>query len=109
MKKDIFKGKIKQEHIATALFSIIFGAIVFLACGVLFMCMAMFYDNIEDNGRRLMYVVSVICYVCSVFYPVASLVGIRTYPKHKKLAHLLLKEYVFEEIPDDSETTNTPD
>lgn len=100
MKKDIFNGKIRQEHIGTTLFSIILGAVIFIAAAIFFLCMALFYDKIEPNARMLMYVVSAICFICSVAYPIATFVCVRSYPKHKNLAHLLLKEYVFAEISD---------
>lgn len=103
MKKDPFNGKIKKEHVATTLFSIIFGAVIFLACAILFLCVGLFYDNVDENARPLMYAVSVICFVFSVAFPVAAVVSVRTYPKHKMLAHLLLKEYLFVKITDDNE------
>lgn len=95
MKLSLFNGKIKQEHVATTLLSIILGTATFLACAILFLCMALFYDKVEDNARTVMYVVSAISFVCSVSYPIATVVCIRTYPKHKSLAHRLLKDYVF--------------
>lgn len=101
MKKDIFNGNIKQEHVGTALFSIIFGAIVFLACAIFFLCMALFYDKFEDNARTVMYAVSAVGFVCSVAYPVATFICVRTYPKHKGLAHRLLKDYVFVQKDDE--------
>ncbi len=49
-----------------------------------------------------MIVASVICFVCVPAFPAATIICARTYPKHKKLAHLLLKDYMFVELPDES-------
>ena len=104
MKKDIFNGKIKQEHVGTTLFSIIFGAVIFLAAAIFCLCMVLFYDKIEPNGRTLMYIISAICFICSVAYPIATLICVRSYPKHKNLAHKLLKDYLFVEARNEDET-----
>ena len=109
MKKDIFNGKIKQEHVTTTLISIIFGAITFLACAIFLLCMALFYDKIDSDGRALMFVVSVICFVCSVVHPIATLICVKSYPKHQKLAHILLKDYVFADIPQDDSAASQQD
>ena len=102
MKKDIFNGKIKKEHAGTALFSIILGTVVFAVCAVVLLCFGMFYEGLEYNVSTLMIVASVICFVCVPAFPAATIICARTYPKHKKLAHLLLKDYMFVELPDES-------
>ena len=107
MKKDLFNGKIKQEHIATTLVSIILGAVIFLACAIMFLCVGMFYDKVEESARPLMYVISAICFVFSIAFPITTFVCVRAYPKYKRLADLILKDYVFAEDSDDNETNSS--
>ncbi|MCM1289061.1 MAG: hypothetical protein NC132_00125 [Corallococcus sp.] len=97
MKKDIFNGKIKKEYVRTALFSAVFAALIYLACAILFLCLGLFYDNAEQSARAVLYVVCGVCFVLSVFYPLATVLCARSYPKHKKFAHVFLKPYLFVE------------
>lgn len=94
MKKDILNGKIKQEHMGTLLFSITAATLIFLGGAVMFLCIALLYPNVEYAARIILYVCSALCFIFSVVFPLATVLCVRTYPKHKKLTHLLVKKYV---------------
>lgn len=93
MKKDVFKGKIKSEHIGTLYFSIVFAAVIYLACAILFLCLGLFYNKVEYVARIVLYVVSGVCFLLAVIYPITTVICVRTYPKYKKLTCLLVKPY----------------
>lgn len=96
MKKDIFNGKINKSSISivkTALFLLPF---VFGLCGLFFLFIGIFAENQENIARIVLLIISGLCFLASIIYPMLTLFAIRTYPKHKMLAHILLKEYVFE-------------
>ena len=96
MKKDIFNGKINKSCVSIVKITLVLLILVFGLCGVVFLFVGIFAKNQENATRIVLLIISGLCFLASIIYPLLTLFAIRTYPKHKKLAHLLLKEYVYE-------------
>ena len=96
MKKNIFEGKIKRSFISEVKISLVLLAFFWIVCGIFFFFVGIFAKNQENAARLALLIMSGLCFIASIKYPLLILFAIRTYPKHKKLAHLLLKEYVYE-------------
>jgi len=106
MKKDIFNGKIKPEHATSVFVSMIISCVIYLACAILFLCLGLLYDNVEHAARIVLYVVSGLCFLLTVLFPVATVILVRTYPKYRKLTHVFVKPYFLkqeEQSADDNE------
>ena len=99
-KKDVFNGNIREEFRGMTIFTLIYASVVLFACGIAIGVIGFVYDKIELSARILMYIVSGLSLVAGLVYPIVTLVLIRIYPKHKKLAHLFLKAYVFNDDRD---------
>ncbi len=97
MKKDIFNGKISTECRGMVKFALILVPLIFILCGLLFLFVSIFYDNVEYAARILLYCVAPLCIVVGVSFPIITLHLIRVYPKHRKITKHLIKEYVFRE------------
>lgn len=93
MKKDIFNGKVKPEYTTSVLVSIILSSVVYLACAILFLCLGLFYNKVENAARIVLYVVSGVCFIFAVIYPTVTVTCVRTYPKHEKMTHVFVKPY----------------
>ena len=95
MNKDWFNKKIKNEYIGYTKFSLILFSVICIFLGTAIVFMLIF----GKNATVCIYVVfsslAVILFLFSIIYPIVSLKVIRTYPKHKRIAHLLIKEFVF--------------
>ena len=96
MKKDIFKGKINRSSISMVKISLFLLVFIFGLCGIFFFFVGIFAKNQENVTRLVLLIISGLCFLAAIICPLLTLFAIRTYPKHKKLAHLLLKEYVYE-------------
>ena len=97
MKKDIFKGNIKSEFIDYIKVSIGFASVLFLGIGITMLCLNIFKIQAAQEVKIGLYVFSGLSILFSILYPILSIYSIRTYPKHKKLAHALIKQFVFVE------------
>lgn len=58
----------------------------------------LFYEKAEEAARILMYVISVVAILDGVSCAPLTILFIRIYPKHKKIAFLFLKSYVFNDV-----------
>ena len=96
MKKDIFKGKIDKSCNSMVKISLFLQIFIFGLCGIFFFFIGIFAKNQENVTRLVLLIISGLCFLAAIICPLLTLFAIRTYPKHKKLAHLLLKEYVYE-------------
>ena len=96
MKKDIFNGNIQKQYIGYVKFSIILATVLFSIFAIFFLMIALFYDNVEPSARIFISIFSIFCLLAAISYPILTMFAIKTYPKHKKLAHGMLKEFVFE-------------
>jgi len=96
MKKNIFNGNIDKSCVTMVKVSLILLVVIFDACALIFFFGSLSYENIEPAAKTFMYILAGLSFIASIIYPLLTLFAIRTYPKHKRLAHLLLKEYVFE-------------
>ena len=64
--------------------------------------MALFYENMGTDMRVVLYAFGGVLFVLSVACPVVSVLCIRSYPKHKTLTLMLVKEFVLKSwIEDD--------
>lgn len=106
MKKDIFNGKIQIRFVGLVMWSLIFLPAICIGCSLLFFLSALLNGDIEQSLRIMLFVMSGIGTLTSVLYPTLSIFAIKTYPKHKKLAHLLIKDYVFINADIKDETKN---
>ena len=97
MKKDIFNGKISTEHIGMVKFTLIFAPLVFIVCGLLFLLIAIFYDNVEHAARIFLYCIAPLTVIAGISYPLITLHLIKIYPKHRKITKHFIKEYHFRE------------
>ena len=101
MSKDPFNGNIKKEYINYVKFSLIFEAVIFFACFVCFLLVALLYEKIEYAARIFMFAFSGIWLFASIFYPAISIYAIRNYSKHPKLAKSMIKPFVFQDFETD--------
>ena len=95
VEKDIFKGKIKKEYIGYVKFSLIFAVILFFISFAFFLLVALLYDKLEYTARVAMFVLSGISFLAFLLFPIISIYAIRSYPKHPRLAKLMIKPFVF--------------
>lgn len=72
-----------------------FAVVLFVVIAIFFVCVTLLYDNVDAGARIAMYVIAGICVACAVFFPTATILSVRSYPKHKKLATIFVKEYAF--------------
>ena len=95
MNKDWFNKKIKNEYIGYMKFSLILFSVICIFIGTACVCMLIFGKNATISIYVIFSSLAVIFYLFSIIYPIVSLKVIRTYPKHKRIAHLLIKKFVF--------------
>ena len=96
MQNDIFKGKIQRQYYGFVKFCIIFANVLFFVIGIFLLLIALFYKKVEPAARIFLYVLSSLSILSSILYPILIIFAIKTYPKHKKFAYSVLKEFVFE-------------
>ena len=96
MKKDIFKGNIQKQYINYVKFSIVFATVLLGICAIILFLIALLYEKVDPAARVMMFVGSGACLIASICYPLLTIFAIKTYPKHIRLAHGMLKEFVFE-------------
>ncbi len=97
MKKDIFNGKIATESKGIVKFTLIFAPIILILCGVMFLLVALFYENVEYSARIFLYCIAPLSIIAGISYPLITLHLIKIYPKHRKITKHFIKEYVFRE------------
>ena len=97
MKKDIFNGKIATESKGLVKFTLIFTPLICILCGIIFLLVALFYENVEYAARIFLYIVSPLSLTVGISYPLITLHLIKIYPKHRKITKHFIKEYVFRE------------
>jgi len=103
IEKDIFNGKISAELRGLVKLTLIFASLIFFLCGMLFLLIAIFYNNVEQSARTFLFCISPICFALSVFFPLITLKLIKIYPKHRKITRHFIKEYVFREYDHSAE------
>lgn len=96
MKKDIFNGKIRIEFRGWVIFTLVLPALVGIACGLLFLLIAIF-DDYELVAKALFYGIAALSMLGGIGYSVATLCLIRIYPKYKRITLHFIKEFVFRE------------
>lgn len=96
-KSDIFNGNINPTMKGLTVYTLVFPSIVMLACGLLFLFAALFYEKCEYAARIFLFVFSGLCLAFAIFYPLITLLLIRCYPKYPRLTKLFIKEYVFDD------------
>ena len=96
MEKDFFNGNIQKQYINYVKFSIILATVLFGVFAIFFFLIALLYEKIEPAARVMMFVGAGVCLIASICYPLLTIFAIKTYPKHIRLAHGMLKEFVFE-------------
>ncbi len=95
MKKDFFNNKLHKELSIGVVIGLVLLCLVSLLCAIMFIYIALTYAKVEPDARILLFVFAGICIVTLVAYPLLSIFAIRTYPRHKRLAHALWQPYVF--------------
>ena len=102
MKKDIFNGKIRTEFRSWVIFTLVFTAVVGVACGLLFLFIAIF-DDYELVAKAVFYGIAALSMLGGIGYSVATLCLIRIYPQHKRITLRFIKEFVFRETDTSSD------
>ena len=97
MERDIFNNNIKKEERSRVIGAfVVFGIIMFSGAA------ALGYVAYVGTGlilweRIVLAVCSLICVILGILYPAVGVKLIKTYPKHKKMAHMFIKEECFTE------------
>ena len=103
MKKDIFNGKIATEYNGFVKFTLIFPPVILILCGVMFLWVALFYENVEYAARIFLYCIAPLSIIAGISYPLVTLRLIKIYPKHRKITKCFIKEFVFREYDGSAE------
>lgn len=96
-KKDIFNGKIATKYNGIVKFTLIGPPVALILCGVMFLLVALFHENLEYVARIFFYCASFLPIVVGISYPLIMLHLIKIYPKHRKITKHIIEEYVFRE------------
>ena len=102
MKKDIYNGKVRKEFVRYTSGSIILFSVLLCVLAVFFLCIALFYPKTDYAARVALYVISAVSVVFAIVYPLVTILCIRSYPKHKKLTHLFIKQFVLTDYTDEN-------
>ena len=94
MSGDMFKGNVKKEYIKIVWFSLIFASSIFFASFVFYLMFALFYEKMDDLTRMVLFVLSCLCLLASILYPILSVFAIRNHSKFPLLTKILIKPYV---------------
>lgn len=97
-RNDLFNGNIRVRYRNMVIFSLIFGPLVMLGCGLIIGVAGLFYEKVEETARILMYVISVVAILDGVSCALLMILFIRIYPKHKKIAFMVSESYVFNDV-----------
>ena len=97
MKNDIFNGYVKKDYIGYVKFSLVLATVLFFACAVFFLLVAIFYNNMAGNVRVMLFIYSGFSFLASLLYPAISIYAIRNYPRCKTLAKSMIKPFVFKD------------
>ena len=100
MKKDIFNGKIKEELVGRMKFTIAYVIVLFPLLGLLFVLFLVFKKDLPSGANILFVVAASICFLYGIGYPCITIPVVRSYPKHKRIAHLLVRSYFFNDDND---------
>ena len=95
MKKDIFNGKIATECIGLVKFTLILTSIAFISFGIIFLLIAIFYENVEYAARIFLYCCAPLSIIMGISFPLIVLHLIKIYPKHRKITKVFIQEWVF--------------
>lgn len=95
MKKDWFNGKIQSAYIDWIKSTLIIVPSVCFIIGTAVLLALIFGHNVSTSTNICMSVLSALFYLFAVLYPLVSIKVIRSYPKHKHVAHALIKKYAF--------------
>lgn len=97
MKRDPFQGKIREQYIGYTVFSIAFVSILYFVLGVAFILMVVLTTN-QPLGVLIAFpIVAAICFAHALIYVFVGPIVIRSYPKHRKLAHVMFRSFIFED------------
>ena len=97
MKKDPFNGKIRPQYIGNAMFAIGLATFLWFALGIGFLLMVVLTHN-QPLGVLIGFpIASAFSFAFALLYLIYGPRIIRSYPKHKIIAHLMFKEYLFED------------
>ena len=99
-KKDIFNGHILKKYRGVVIFTLVFVSLLFLIFAAVFGGICIFYDKVDSASRVILAVMAIICSIVWITFPIATILSVRSYPKHKRLAKIFLMSYVFVKIPE---------
>lgn len=106
--KDIFKGKIKKEHIGSVMASIIGGSVVMIVCGAFLFACPYIGIGLEDKlGEIIMKVLGGFFMAIGVLLFPLTIFVVRHEDRFPRLSRMLLKPYVYEENKTDQDNPNT--
>lgn len=87
--KDYFNGNIKRPK--ELLIELWLFAILLCCSAIFFLITALFYDNSDFNTRVMLIIFSIIWFVFSIGYPIATIYVVKNRKKYPRLAKLLVK------------------
>ncbi len=94
MKKDIFNGKIKKEHLGYAKAQLIATPIITAIIGIALSILTfIFQDKMGIDAAIFLYVICGIALVYAITYPIIFLFIIRNAPKYDKIADKFIGGY----------------
>ncbi len=97
MKRNPFRGKIREQYIGYTIFSIAFGSVLFFVLGMAFVLIVVLTTNRPLGVLIVFPILAGVCFALAFIYAFVGPKIIRSYPKHKKLAHIMFKPFIFED------------
>ena len=95
--KNLYNGNIKKEYTGLVKFSLIFTPVILFIISTALLLFGLLYDNVQSEAKIALFVICGICYIFGILYPILTIKLVKIYPKHKKITHLFLQPYVFED------------
>ncbi|MCM1289134.1 MAG: hypothetical protein NC132_00525 [Corallococcus sp.] len=92
-RKDLFNGRVKNPKRFLGVLIFVDG--VFLAFALEFLFIGLFYDNVDEIDRVILFVLCAVVLALGIAHFVASITLVRIWPKHSRFTKMLWREYLF--------------
>lgn len=97
MEKDWFNGKIKAEYIDWIKYTLIAAPICFFMLGSITLGISIFLNSNTLHFDVYFWILTILLYLLTLVYSLIPIKIIRSYPKHKIIAHILIRKFVFDD------------
>ena len=99
--KNIYNGKIEKGLVGYVTCGIVLFSSIMSIGSIFLVLLALFYENVENNARVFLYIISGISLLLAIIHPIITIHFIRIYPKHSKFTtKFLIKKFVFIDLPE---------